>query len=313
MTRAALGLAVALLSACGTEADEAEGVFGVTEPDPALTVARAEREVSGSLALDDGSTVEFSSVELDDGQVQIVVELNGMVLTADYVEDAFKLDGFAKRTAEPTLIGDLDRAALIRLVAALEAELYPPITHVTSKDHYDALRGLTPAEERLFSTIDGMWTQWPTQRPLQYTMTADVPRAYSSWRRRTNDTNQLGWHDCWDCTYTDADCQEWKPLGREFNGSNHGNCGTSSYGSQFTSDCTDHDACVRTSKHGGHWIISLYCDDEFSWCVDDEVSAPSCNYDWRGSSLEKNCPSSWNGTSDGCDCFCQFQDADCSY
>ena len=36
-----------------------------------------------------------------------------------------------------------------------------------------------------------------------------------------------------------------------------------------------------------------------------------CEYWWYGSEYERNCPSGWNGTDDGCDCGCQFIDPDC--
>ncbi len=38
---------------------------------------------------------------------------------------------------------------------------------------------------------------------------------------------------------------------------------------------------------------------------------PECDYDWTGTPYEGNCPPDWNGTSDGCDCGCQFVDQDC--
>jgi hypothetical protein len=120
-----------------------------------------------------------------------------------------------------------------------------------------------------------------------------------------------GCHDCNSCSWSGDCCDTGKKLGESFNGSNYGNCGTSSTGTQFTKDCTNHDQCVRTTKHGGHVITSLYCDDQFTSCIDDNTFAPSCNYDWRGTSNKGNCPLSWKGAGDGCDCFCQFQDTDC--
>ncbi len=40
---------------------------------------------------------------------------------------------------------------------------------------------------------------------------------------------------------------------------------------------------------------------------------PSCDYQWAGTSTANNCPTSWNGTGDGCDCGCQFTDGDCAF
>ena len=39
---------------------------------------------------------------------------------------------------------------------------------------------------------------------------------------------------------------------------------------------------------------------------------PGCDYDWTGTEYQNNCPGNWNGAGDGCDCGCQFTDADCS-
>ena len=37
-----------------------------------------------------------------------------------------------------------------------------------------------------------------------------------------------------------------------------------------------------------------------------------CDYDHRFTAYENNCPQSYNGSGDGCDCFCQFNDPDCN-
>jgi hypothetical protein len=47
-------------------------------------------------------------------------------------------------------------------------------------------------------------------------------------------------------------------------------------------------------------------------CVTRLPADPSCDYDWTGTDRENNCPSSWIGTDDGCDCGCQTPDPDCS-
>lgn len=39
--------------------------------------------------------------------------------------------------------------------------------------------------------------------------------------------------------------------------------------------------------------------------------AESCGYCWCDTGRENNCPESWRGTLDGCDCGCQFADPDC--
>lgn len=39
--------------------------------------------------------------------------------------------------------------------------------------------------------------------------------------------------------------------------------------------------------------------------------AESCGYCWCDTGRENNCPESWRGARDGCDCGCQFVDPDC--
>ncbi len=307
-------LAVGAASGCAAQAPEEGGaeepVFGELRHDPALRMERAAKEVSGSLE-DDAIQIRFSSVEREDGALDVRVELNGMVLSAHYDEAGSVLDGVSAEDGAPTLLTEVDRAGVRRLLAALEAELFPPIDHVTTKEEYDAARRLTPAEERLFRVVDVQWSQWPTTLPLRKEIPAEAARAWTSWRRyASTNTTVTGCHDCNNCAWSGDCCDTGKKLGEYFAGSNYGNCGTSDSGSQFTKDCTNHDQCVRTSKHGGHVMASAYCNDQFTSCTDDESSAPSCTYDWRGTTKKGNCPTGWNG--DGsCDCFCQFQDSDC--
>lgn len=310
MTRTFFLSTLFVLGACSTEAPDSN-VFGDVQADPQLEMERGAA-VHGQLTLDDGSVVQFASSPKGDGQYLVEVVLNGMLLTADLGPQGHELHGVSAETGKPTLMTHEDRTQLLRLVSAMEAEFYPPITHVTSKRQYDELRGMSEAEWYLFQSIEGLWSQWPTSMPLFREGEAVTERAYSSWRRWTDEGYYRGTHDCWDCDYNQSDCSDYKRLGREFDGANHGNCGTSSSGSQFTYDCTNHDQCVRTSKHGGHSLASAWCNDDFTYCIDDEVSAPDCDYDWRGSSIELACPSSWIGTNDGCDCFCGVQDPDCS-
>lgn len=307
-------VAVAAVVGCAPGAPEGGGaeepVFGELRRDPALRIQRTPQEVSGGL-VDDGLEIRFSSVEHEGGALEVRVELNGMILSAYQDEAGTALEGVSAADGAPTMITELDRAAVRRLLAALEAELFPPVDHVTSKEEYDAVRRLSRAEERLFRVVDVQWSQWPTSMPLRLEIPAEAARGYTSWRRyASTNTTVTGCHDCNSCSWSGDCCDTGKKLGEYFDGDNYGNCGTSSTGSQFTRDCTNHDQCVRTSKHGGHVMASMYCNDQFTSCTDDEAFAPSCNYDWRGTSYKGNCPSSWNG--DGtCDCFCQFQDSDC--
>lgn len=286
-------------------------VFGQARRDPALAMTRGADQVSGVLQ-EDGLEVRFSSVESEDGAIDVRVELHGMVLSNHFDGSEEILDGVNAEGGAPASFTDVDRAAVRRLLAGLEAELFPPIEHVTTKEEYDALRRLTAAEERLFRVVDGHWSRWPTTLSLSQRIGGDTARGWTSWRRyASTNTTVTGCHDCNQCSWTGDCCDSGKKLGESFNGSNYGNCGTSSSGSQFTKDCTNHDQCVRTAKHGGHALASAYCDDQFASCIDDNTFAPSCTYDWRGTANKGNCPLAWKGAGDGCDCFCQYQDTDC--
>ncbi|AKT43597.1 hypothetical protein [Chondromyces crocatus] len=304
------GLAVGC--ALGSPEEDAgdEPIFGEVHQDPGLRLERTPEKVSGAI-VDEGVDIRFSSVEHEDGALEVRVELNGMVLSARYDESGTVLDGVNAGDGSPTAFSEVDRAAVRRLLAALEAEFFPSIEHVTTKEEYDAARRLTAAEERLFRAVDVQWSQWPTAMPLRREILGEAARAWTSWRRyAATNTTVTGCHDCNKCSFSGDCCDTGKKLGENFSGANYGNCGTSSNGSQFTKDCTNHDQCVRTSKHGGHAMASPYCNDQFAACVDDEAKAPSCKYDWRGTSRKGNCPASYKG--DGaCDCFCQFQDTDC--
>ncbi len=310
MTRIATSFALLSLMACGTEAVDSD-VFGPADYDPMLGMERGDA-VRGNLVMDDDSVVRFRSQQTPKG-LQVRVELNGMALTANYDGRVAAFDGVNMEDGTPAFITHEDRADLVRLTAALESELYPSIEGVTTKEEYDALRGMTDAESRLFSSIEGIWAQWPSSSPLDMEFKMEAAQHYS-WNRWTNDVGYRTDHDCWDCERGDSDCQDYKALGRYFDGDNHANCGISSSGSQFTHDCGDHDQCVRTSKHGGHSIASAWCNDHLSgdgWAAADEISAPSCQYDWRGSSNENNCAHYLN-KNDGCDCFCGGIDTDCA-
>lgn len=60
------------------------------------------------------------------------------------------------------------------------------------------------------------------------------------------------------------------------------------------------------------------CDFLDPWCptLDMQDCAaglcePSCDWCWRGTEFENNCPAEWCDDDEGCDCGCQFVDQDC--
>jgi len=70
------------------------------------------------------------------------------------------------------------------------------------------------------------------------------------------------------------------------------------------------------------WFYDYECDCGCQFCdlacpncvVQDCLSGPcepQCDFCYYGTEYENNCPMDWCGTADGCDCGCQFTDADC--
>jgi hypothetical protein len=332
MKRSLVLLPLVMVAACAMPSDPGPSGPGITvqQTDPALTVVRTPVKIHGAL-VEDGLDVRYQS-EMVGKDVHVRVELNGMVLTAKFGKDeSMELGGVNVEDAEPTLITELDRSAVRRLLTSLEAEIRPLVhtDHVQTKAEYDALMKLpTPAEHKLLRALSNFWAKWPTALPLQRVTSEEATRSWRSNRRHAaSGKTVMGCHDCGSCDFDNLDmtncCDSWA-LGTSGSGKTgldaaFGNCGTSNWDTQFTWDCTNHDQCVRTYKHGGHAMLSLYCDDQFTSCVDDDSSAPTCNYDWRQNknttdmtwTYRTDCPTSWKGTGDGCDCFCQFDDPDC--
>jgi len=56
------------------------------------------------------------------------------------------------------------------------------------------------------------------------------------------------------------------------------------------------------------WRASQQNSGQGLYVLGDQLA---CQYQWTGSSYANNCPASWNGTNDGCDCGCQYSDPDC--
>jgi hypothetical protein len=72
------------------------------------------------------------------------------------------------------------------------------------------------------------------------------------------------------------------------------------------------EADVAANTAGQHFGLLLRA-DTFTQPSDvlRSSNAPACDYCWLGRDQQANCPISWNGTDDGCDCGCQFIDPDC--
>lgn len=245
--------------------------------------------LSGTFILDD-SVVSFSSDEVTANEFDVVVELNGLTLTAlvDRSGQVAEVDGFAAGAgadalkANDTQIVDPDRVALDAFVRALAGE-------VDTEDF---------AAASVLYRVASNWSQTPDTMPLQRQVASSENRAFVSicgffgqFLEATHDDNN--------CSHFDPTCTSIAQVGNRISptfsfingqwtttvpnhlprvnqtGDCYGNCGASCPGSNpqtLTLDCLDHDQCVRN----GHFIASFYCNDEFASASDDEFFAPRC-------------------------------------
>jgi hypothetical protein len=275
---------VALAGACSAPADEVAGT------------SVSEREVTGELSYEldgtalDGSfrtsrgDVEFSALVKDDRLYDVTVELNGVVLSLLMASDvqAADFDGFTAGTGDPTQLRSEDRlllAAFRRAVAGSEeiaaSNAGKVLEHAVSlwsemSDTYSLVRAAHGDEDKAYQSLCGLCHQY-----AQAT------------------------HDCWTCSDYQAGCTSNVQLGERGAATNYwvngawttqgqdhvpglwetgecfGNCGEGcpgDYQQQLTQDCANHDQCVRN----GHWIVSGWCDDDFTLAIDDELYAPTC-------------------------------------
>src|SRR5262245_31998156 len=187
-----------------------------------LHITRSERETSGRLE-QDGVAVAFQTSEGDDGVISVSVELNGVMLTAIVSEDRAELDGVNMSDGLPASLTGADRAAIAQLVKALEDELYPSIEGVTTKEEYRALRHATPAEERLFNAVEGIWAQWPDTMSLSHVVEGEATRSWTSRRRWSATTVSVtACHDCSSCSWSGDCCDSGYKVGEWFNDPNYG-------------------------------------------------------------------------------------------
>jgi hypothetical protein len=248
-----------------------------------LDVQASAASLTGTFAMDD-SVVSFSSTEVTANEFDVLVELNGMTLTAlvDRAGQVAEVDGFAASGGDTQLL-DADRVVLDGFVRALAGEV--------------DTEGFAAAS--VLYRVASNWSQTPDTMPLQRQVAGSENRDYVSicayfgkYLEATHDDNN--------CDFFEPNCTSIAQVGNRvsptfslINGTwttttpNHlprvyqtgdcyGNCGASCPGSDpqtLTLDCHDHDQCVRN----GHFIASFYCNDEFSSASDDEFFAPRCS------------------------------------
>jgi hypothetical protein len=256
-----------------------------------LTLSPIAGGLSGEFVLEN-RTVTFhaltSSVAGHAPATDITVETNGMTLTAtiDTKSQVGDLDGFASANGQDTQLSDDDRTVLLSFDKAISTA----VTNDTKKE-------LPPEASTLVRMAD-LWSDTPSSAPLTRQVLGQENRSYTSICGQF-ETYQYATHDDWN--YND-----WNPkstsisyVGSHWGGSQwyyvnstwitkvqdhkayvyeaglcFGHCGAGcpSGNQTLTVDCNNHDQCVRN----GHDIASIWCDDEFSACVDDYAFAPTC-------------------------------------
>lgn len=265
------------LSACSTAIPDEQPDVGE------LDVQQSQASVSGTFTIED-NLVSFSSTEVGANEFDVVLELNGMTLVAlvDRVGQVAEVDGFADKGAD-TQVVDTDREVLDAFVRSLAGAI--------DTEEFAAGAVLYRAASN--------WSQTPDTMPLQRLVAGEENRDFvsicSSFRRFLEAT-----HDDNNCSFFDPACTSIAEVGNRVSptfsfinnqwttttpnhlprvvqtGDCYGNCGASCPGNNpqtLTLDCHDHDQCVRN----GHFIASLFCNDEFASASDDEFFAPRCS------------------------------------
>lgn len=272
--RVMMGLLVALCS-CATQQ---------SAPPDELAIDAQAAQVRGTFRSGD-TAVSFRSTEVEPQVFDILVDLNGMTLSAlvDAAKQVAELDGFAS-TGGDTQMLEPDRAVLSELVRLLDAD--PRL----SKDG----SGAGPMLYRVLSN----WSQATETVPMQRQVAGSEERgwtslcsSYGKYVKATHDCNlyaQYHSNSTSNAKVGTRTASTYYYVGGRWTTTtpNHlpnlseyglcfGNCGPGcpSGAQTLTMDCHDHDQCVRN----GHAIASLYCDDEFTSASDDEFFAPRCS------------------------------------
>jgi len=253
----------------------------------ALNVTITDTTATGSFQASD-SVVTFGIETVSPAVYDMWVELHGLHLTllVDAEVGVLEFDGYAADTGALTQMTEADRATLLELYKALDV-------YGNDYEHVSLLRKKV-----------GNWAETSDTMNLTFQHLFDRDQSWTSlcgscgsWRSASHDCNHGGWwsdattvnalikyEGAW-CggdgsaygTTSSVSCTG-EPAGFTTYEYIRGNCmgrcgpGCNSSDTQFTQDCVNHDSCVR----GGHDLASAYCDDQFSSCTDDDISAPHC-------------------------------------
>lgn len=336
-------LAVGMLAGCAGEVPTGSS-------EPLLQLDYTPELAEGSFILDGQALVFESRVLPEVIEVTIELRGMILLMTADRETGVFDVDGFAAQNGDDTQMLEED-IALVRALEVALTETYrehsaesPALAYlnraITVWGQYSTTLPLTriyhgrlDRSASLCGSVNRPGQGTSLRRWVAATHDCDSTRGDCSWwygceRWKDNSTTDyvfMSMHPtggCSDDTYFGNGSGSFRCYEPDHPGDNEysygacfGRCGGScGGGTVFTRDCLDHDQCVRL----GHTIASFWCDDEVTGATWDAMWGSDCSgvnfrvdYNWAGTSLEGNCPTSWNSTNDGCDVGCQFIDGDC--
>jgi len=239
----------------------------------------------------EGRTFVFASERVRDHLWDVNATFDGLSMTFYFDQDTgvIEMDGWANANGGDSQMTRPDRELVIKL-----------------RDRLDKFGTEVPEGLKMIRRVLDHWSDWPETVSLQRVKLFDEARTITSicgscrsYRSFTHDCStcgsgtdsctaygyvgQIGSYSCgggtkWGTSSGTLTCLTNDPSHTASYEYGYGNCfGRCGAGcaseKDYTADCGNHDLCVRS----GHATASLYCDDEFTSCSDDEVSAPGCS------------------------------------
>ncbi len=281
--------------ACAAESTSPTPTAGAGEGkgESALTITtNTDGKLSGSFKFA-ADTLQFEVTRDADQVYSTTLKTRGLTLDATFTKGAVSFDGFASEGGGDTQLTKDDRPVLVAFEKALHTELAQLV-----KDGNK--------EADLVTHVALSWADWPSSLKLTRRVLAEEGRSWTSlcskmytWVTATHNCSSPGFNN-WQANSSvyasignyggaGANTQYWN--GNAYTtaaydhaswpweyGDCYGRCGIDCGSSTtYTQDCVNHDSCVRN----GHAVASLYCDDEFSYTLDDALAtwlggAPNC-------------------------------------
>lgn len=252
-----------------------------------LSMTVESRHVFGRF-LEGDPVAAFDSRRADDGLFDVMVELDGVVLTAviDRENGIAILDGYFSDDGTDAYMSRTDRSVLHRFNEELSGRLSNLDDSGRYLQHAVSIWSEYPATLTLTRSVEGSSIQslcnylglpFPATHDDGYhglgddASTLDEAIVSPPTLGSCANADKTWFFDGgWQCFEADHDSRIEGAKGNCF-----GNCGgdCSGGGLQMTRDCHNHDQCVRN----GHDLASLWCNDEFTDAIDDELNAPNCS------------------------------------